>query len=52
MISHVAFVFKFLNYVNAKIVRVVLTTLAIMLRCVQTIIYVSLSERPRAGERE
>ncbi len=32
--SHV--VFKFLNYVTDKIVRVVLTTLALMLRCVQT----------------
>ncbi len=33
--SHV--LFKFLNDVTDKIVRVVLTTLALMLRCVQTI---------------
>ncbi len=46
--SHVAF--KFLNYVIDKIVRVVLTTLALMLRCVQTIC-VSVRERPREGER-
>ncbi len=32
--SHV--IFKFLNYVTNKIVRVMLTTLALMLRCVQT----------------
>ncbi len=32
--SHV--VFKFLNYVTDKIVRVVLTTLPLMIRCVQT----------------
>ncbi len=43
--------FKFLNYVTDKIIRVVLTTLAIMLRCVQTMC-VSVKERPRAGERE
>ncbi len=30
-------VVKFLNYVTDKIVRVVLTTSALMLRCVQTI---------------
>ncbi len=51
--SHV--VFKFLNYVTDKIVRVVLrvvlTTLALMLRCVQTIC-VSVKESPRTGERE
>ncbi len=47
--SHV--VFKFLNYVTDKIVKVVLTTLALMLRCVQTIC-VSVRERPSAGERE
>ncbi len=47
--SHV--VFKFLNYVNDKIIRVVLTTLVLMLRCVQTIC-ASMRERPRAGERE
>ncbi len=47
--SHV--VFKFLNYVTDKIIRVVLTTLGLMLRCVQTIC-VSVRERPRAGERE
>ncbi len=47
--SHV--VFKVLNYVTDKIVRVVLTTLALMLRCVKTI-SVSVRERPRAGERE
>ncbi len=41
--------FKFLNYVTDKIVRVVLTTLALMLRCVETIC-VSVRERPRAGE--
>ncbi len=45
--SHV--LFKFLNYVTDKIVIVVLTTLALMLRCVQTIC-VSVRERPRAGE--
>ncbi len=44
-------VFKFINYVTDKIVRVVLITLALMLRCVQTIC-VSVRERPRAGERE
>ncbi len=43
-------VFKFLNYVTDKIFRVVLTTLALMLRCVQTIC-VSVRERPRARER-
>ncbi len=49
--SHV--VFKYLNYVTDKIVRVVLTTLALMLRCVQTItLCASLREKPRAGERE
>ncbi len=42
--SHV--VFKFLNHVTDKIVRVVLTTLALMIRCVQTIC-VSVRERPR-----
>ncbi len=45
--SHV--VFKFLNYVTDKIFRVVLITLALMIRCVQTIC-VSARERPRAGE--
>ncbi len=29
-------VFKFINYITDKITRVVLTTLALMLRCVQT----------------
>ncbi len=33
--SHV--VFKLLNYVTDKIVRVALTTLALMLTCVQTV---------------
>ncbi len=47
--SHV--VFKFLNNVTDKIVRVVLSTLALLLRCVQTIC-VSVRERPRVGERE
>ncbi len=42
--SHV--VFKFVNYVTDKIVRVVLITLSLMLRCVQTIC-VSVRERPR-----
>ncbi len=43
MRSHV--VFKFLNYVTDKIVRVLLITLVLMLlRCV-------VKERPRAGER-
>ncbi len=40
--SHV--VFKFLNYVTDKIIRVVLITLALMIRCVQTIC-VSVRER-------
>ncbi len=43
--SHV--VFKLLNYVTDKIVRVALTTLALMLMCVQTV-----CEGERAGERE
>ncbi len=34
MRSHV--VFKFLNYVTDKIIRVALNTLALMLKCVQT----------------
>ncbi len=41
----------FLNYVIDEIIRVMLTTLALMLRCVQTI-WVSVKERPRVGERE
>ncbi len=45
--SHV--VFKLLNYVTDKIVRVALTTLARMLTCVQT---VCASEGERAGEIE
>ncbi len=44
-------VFKLVNYVTDKIIRVALTTLALMLRCVQTI-SVSVRERQRAGERE
>ncbi len=44
-------VFKFLNYVTDKIVRVVLITLALMIKYVQTIC-VSVRERQRAGERE
>ncbi len=43
--SHV--VFKLLNYVADKIVRVALTTLVRMLTCVQTV-----CEWERAGERE
>ncbi len=43
--SHV--VFKLLNYVTDKIIRVVLTTLALMLMCVQTV-----CDGERAGERE
>ncbi len=44
-------VFKFLNYVTNKIVREVLTTLVLMLRCVQTItLCASVRERPSAGE--
>ncbi len=45
MRSHV--VFKLLNYVTDKIVRVALTTLARMLRCMQTV-----CEGERAGEIE
>ncbi len=45
MRSHV--VFKLLNYVSDKILRVVLTTLARMLTCVQTV-----CEGERAGEIE
>ncbi len=48
MRSHV--VFKFLNYVTDKIVRVLLTTLALMLRCVQNYMYIC--ERERERERE
>ncbi len=41
------------NYVSDKTVRVVLSTLALMSRCVQTIkLCASVRERPRAGERE
>ncbi len=43
--SHV--VFKLLNYVTDKIVRVALTTLALMLTCVQIV-----CEGERAGEME
>ncbi len=43
--------FKFLNYVTNKIVRIVLTTLALMLRCVQTTC-MSVRERQRERERE
>ncbi len=39
-------VFKFFNYVTDKIIRVVITTLPLMLRCVQTKC-VSVRERPR-----
>ncbi len=45
--SHV--VFKFLNYVTDKIVRVVLTTLALMLSCVQNYMFVCEREREREG---
>ncbi len=49
--SHVAF--KFLNDVTDKFVRVVLTTLALMLWCVQSItLCVSVKERLRAEESE
>ncbi len=40
--SHV--VFKFLNYITDKIVRVVLTTLVLMLRCVQKLYVCTLCE--------
>ncbi len=52
MRSHV--VFKFLNYVTDKIVRVVLITLAPMLRCVQNHykLFVCLRGRDRERERE
>ncbi len=47
--SHV--VFKFLSYATDKIVRVVLTTLALLLMCVQTIMLcASVMERPRERE--
>ncbi len=45
MRSHV--VFKLLNYVTDKIVRVALTTLALMLTCVETV-----CEGERSGEIE
>ncbi len=43
--------YVFFNYVTDKIVRVVLITLALMLRCMQTIC-VSVRKRLRARERE
>ncbi len=48
MRSFVTLVFKFLNYVTDKIVRVVLTKLVLMLKCVQSItLCASVRERER-----